>query len=651
MKTKGISFFEQNVEKIVLGVSGVVFVSVLVWQLFPTTVKVDGKSVALGDLDREIATKTDMLKRKLDTENTPLAEQLKGKLPPSIDGAAFEALASSRALGSDGLPQIEPRLAKGRIEPVGGADSAIYHVPVFAAANMGTTVQFDDTVDVTFLQQNPKAKELPAFVGASLDVSWLVPNATIDAKAMFAELAKEQPKAIPTPWYRNNLFLVDVVFERQEVLADGTAGATAQVEILPGAFTLRQEILRDPNAALRDGVWESLANISTQRSILQPEFIPTKRGNFSAATLLSDPEEVQESEDPKLRSLRKNVAKQSLEVARLEQDLKEIGGPLEDTSKEDKKREEEEQKESGGGNRGGSGNSGQNRPGGGLGGGGLSGGMGGGKNNGSGVDPRDEATKEKRIKMTKALKEKKARLESLQKELEKLGASVDASNATGPFDPKAQDRLVVWAHDLGVLPGRTYRYRAAIRTYNPFFTYAGLLDKEQKSLAVPFTMDTPIAEWSAPVTVAPRIAFFVTDAVPGEGRLGVGQASIEVYSYQDGERRLERVTLQPGDVIGGKDSATGTGYFLVDVVADPTAERGGTDRRASAIAIIQAQNGKRYEIKVPSTEVRSDRRLSLQDEVELAKAEAEQKSGGTIGGNKAGEGTQAPPPPRGPSGT
>jgi hypothetical protein len=188
MKTKGISFFEQHVEKIVLGVSGVVFVSVLVWQLFPTTVKVDGKNVALGDLDREIATKTEMLKRKLDTENTPLAEQLKGKLPQSLNGSAFEALAASRKLGSDALPQIEPRLAKGKIEPVGGADTAIFHVPVFVAAKMGATIQVDDTVEESFLQQNPKAKELPALVGASEDVSWLVPNATIDAKAMFAEL-------------------------------------------------------------------------------------------------------------------------------------------------------------------------------------------------------------------------------------------------------------------------------------------------------------------------------------------------------------------------------------------------------------------------------------------------------------------------------
>jgi hypothetical protein len=149
--------------------------------------------------------------------------------------------------------------------------------------------------------------------------------------------------------------------------------------------------------------------------------------------------------------------------------------------------------------------------------------------------------------------------------------------------------------------------------------------------------------------VAPRIAFFVTDAVPGEGRLGIGQVSVEIYTYQDGERRVERVTLQPGDLIAAKEDDAETGYYLVDVVADPTAERGGADRRASAIAIIQAENGKLYEVKVPSTEVRSDRRLNLQDEVELAKAEAEQRSANDDGDSKAGEGTQAPPP-RGPSG-
>ncbi len=650
MKNKGISYFEQHVEKFVLGAAGVVFFSVLVWQLIPSTVKVDGKDVALGDLDREIASKADMLKRKLESEGTPLKDQLKGKLPPEFNGDAFLAKAGERALPAGDFPQFEPIIA-GAIQPPDILEVRKYHVPQFAAATMGATVQVDDTIDGSFLQSNPKTREYAAMAAASDDVSWLVPNAVLDAKAMFAALSKADGGAsVPPGWYRETLFLVDVEFERQEVLPDGSAGSTAVVDILPGAFSLRSEIQRDLNVGLRDGVWESLSNASNQRSILQPEFVPTKRGNFNAATMLSDPGEMDDAEDPTVRSLRKSVAKQALEVARLEEQLKELGGPLEDTSKEDKKREEEERSGGSSGNRGGSGNSGQNRPGGGLGGGGLSGGMSGGKNTG-GPDPRDEATKEKRIKLTKSLKEKRSRLQSAQKELEKLGATVEASKSVGPFDPKSEERLVIWAHDLGVAPGKTYRYRTVVKTYNPFFTYGGLLEAEQKDLATPFTMSTPVSDWSEPITVQPRVAFFVTDAVPAEGRLGIGQASVELYTYRDGERRLERMTLQPGDAIASADgSALGaTTYFIVDVVADPTIERGGTDRRASAIVVIQSSDKRRYEVRVPVSEMRDDRRLNLQDEVELARAEREgAKQAESSGAAGAPEAPAAPP--RGPAG-
>jgi len=651
MKNKGISYFEQHVEKFVLGAAGVVFFSVLVWQLIPTTVKVDGKDVALGDLDREISTKTDMLKRKLESGGTPLSEQLKGKLPPKFDADAFAAKAGARALPPGDFPQIEPRLASA-IQPPDVLESRTYHDPVFAAVTMRTPVQMDDTLDSTFVQANAKTREFVAVGKESLDVSWLVPSAELDAEAMFAALRDGSDQTrIPANWYRDTLFLVDVEFERREELADGSAGEIAIVDVLPGAFSLRAEIQKDPDTGLRDDVWESLSNASNQRSILQPEFIPTKRSNFSAASMLSDPSEMDAVEDPKIRSLRKSVAKQALDVARLEEELKELGGPLEDTSKDDKKREEEEEERNSGGNRGGSGNSGQNRPGGGLGGGGLSGGMSGGKNTG-GADPRDEATKEKRIKLTKTLKSKRARLEKDQKDLEKLGATVESRKDSGPFDPKSEERLVIWAHDLGVEPGKTYQYRAVVKTYNPFFTYMGVLEDAQKDLARPFTKSTPVSDWSDSFLVQPRVAFFVTDAVPADGRLGIGQASVEIYTYKDGERRVERVTLQPGDEISSSstDAQAATGYFIVDVVADPTIERGGTDRRPSAIVVIQSSdNRRRYEVRVPAAEVRNDRRMNLQDEVELARAEREGQKSAAEGDAEGAAGAPAAPP-RGPAG-
>jgi hypothetical protein len=148
------------------------------------------------------------------------------------------------------------------------------------------------------------------------------------------------------------------------------------------------------------------------------------------------------------------------------------------------------------------------------------------------------------------------------------------------------------------------------------------------------------------VTVTPRIAFFVTDAVPSEGRLGVGQATVEVFCYRDGERRVERFTVQPGDSIGSGKDKDGlnyeTGFYLVDVIPDPTTERGGSDRRAAAVAIVQSATGSRYEVRIPKEQTSNPMRLNFQDEIEIAKAEAAAKA--PVDGEKAaGDGTIAPP--------
>jgi hypothetical protein len=189
------------------------------------------------------------------------------------------------------------------------------------------------------------------------------------------------------------------------------------------------------------------------------------------------------------------------------------------------------------------------------------------------------------------------------------------------------DSLVVWGHDIEVKAGETYRYRAVVRTYNPFFTNGGVLVDSQKNLGDPFTMGTAVAQWGEPFKVTPPIAFFVIDAVPGEGRLGMGAATVEIYRYYDGERRRERVSVQPGEMIGAGKSREGidfdTGFYLVDVLADPATDRGGSDRRPAAIAIVQSVTGETYQVRLPRQQVNDSMRISLEDEIELAKAEGD----------------------------
>ncbi|MFM7052730.1 MAG: hypothetical protein ACKOYN_11475 [Planctomycetota bacterium] len=631
MKNKGIPFIEQHVEKIVLGVAGAVFFSVVAWQFLgsPNSVKLDGASVAPGDIDAALADKTRILSSKMSGQQAPLATQLGDKVKPSAP--LYDAAVAKSLSPSGTLPTIEPRLAS-VLQSDGAAGGQMFHVPQFAAVAMRDTRQVSDTLDASYVGQHDALKARFSTPSMPLDITWAVPSAVVDVGQIRRELEATRDGAqVPKIWYRGTLFVIDVSFERERKLDGGAWGDRTQVDALPGAFSFRPEIAKGADAGLRDGAFTFLAEKTNQLQIIQPDFLPTKCGNFSSGLMLAE-DGAAAGEDPDVRRLRRQLAIQTENANRLEEELKELGGPLEDTSKEDKKKEEQRQKEEerqnqGGGSSGGGGGGGR-PPGGGLSGGGMSG----GKNTGGGANPRDEATKEKRIRMTKGLKELRKKAAStealLSKKLEDLGQKLEQEKASvaASSDLAKADSIVVWGHDIGVQPAQTYRYRCVVKTYNPFFTNGSLLVSDQKSLGNDFTLDTKVSGWSEPFEVSPPVAFFVVDASAGEGRLGVGQATVEVFRYFDGKRHQERFTVQPGDAIGAR-AADGpvdfsTGYYLVDVLADPASDRGGVDRRPVAIAVVQSSTGERYEVRVPRTDIMDPLRIAFEDEIALGKDDA-----------------------------
>jgi hypothetical protein len=634
MKSNGISFFEQHVEKLVLGFSGVIFMSVVVWQLFPSSVSLGGESVSYGEIDKRIAEKTNVLKGKLEARQDPLQTLIGDRMKPTAP--AFQAALGESIAPSTALPRIEPRLAS-VLQSDGGVTGEPFHVPSFSAVAMRPTVQFDDTVDPSVVERTPGLKSVFSSSVGPFDLTWTTPSAVLDLKAMRAELeSTEQGAQIPKLWYRDSIFIVDVEFERQRLLPDGTWGDGQLVQPIPGGFSFRAEIAKDPDVGLRDSVWNYLAVPAQQRQIVQPEFLETRRSAFSAGTMLLD-DSASVSEDPDLRRLRRDAARRTVERDRVAADLDEAGGPLAES--------DERRREGGGGSGGGTGRPG-GRPGGeggsgsGGGGGGGGGGAGGGGRPGFGMGgsgtvgkrnaEENDDTRRRRIVLTKQLAEAERRLttsqERLNAKLKELGLDEESKpRASGGI--MAGDSLVVWSHDLGVKPGETYRYRAVVRPYNPFFTNGGVLVESQKSLGDPFTLATAQAEWSAPFTVKPSISFFAVDAAPGEGRLGLGTVTVDIYRYYDGQRRRERANIQPGEMIGAGRGREGlefdTGYYLVDVIADPSAERGGNDRRTPAIVIVQNAAGKTYEIRVPRQQATDPARIAFDDEIALARAEEE----------------------------
>jgi hypothetical protein len=130
----------------------------------------------------------------------------------------------------------------------------------------------------------------------------------------------------------------------------------------------------------------------------------------------------------------------------------------------------------------------------------------------------------------------------------------------------------------------------------------------------------------------------------------MGQATVEVYRYVDGSRRKARFTIQPGDAIFGieKEVEFETGYFLVDVYADLATERAATDRRPSAVAVVQNSLGDVYEIRIPKDELGSETGIEYFDEArEAEEAEKERAEGdakkddasGTNSGTPSGGGS------------
>jgi len=259
---------------------------------------------------------------------------------------------------------------------------------------------------------------------------------------------------------------------------------------------------------------------------------------------------------------------------------------------------------------------------------------------------------EQRVDLTKkvrALEKKLADHESaLAKKLQELGRSEEkATLGNLSTDLSTAKSVVVWAHDLSAKPGQTYRYRAVAKVYNPFFTSGPLLVESQKRLADSFALETKSSPWCDPIRVGAPVEFFVTEAVAGEGKLGLGTASVEVYRFHDGDRRLETFSVQPGDRIGSvKDKVDyDTGFFVVDIFVDPAIERGASDRRPSPVVVVQNLQGDRYELRVPRYQSEDVTRLNYQSRVEVRSAEEKidasdkkdaPKDGGKDGGRDGG---------------
>jgi hypothetical protein len=149
------------------------------------------------------------------------------------------------------------------------------------------------------------------------------------------------------------------------------------------------------------------------------------------------------------------------------------------------------------------------------------------------------------------------------------GAQESLTGADRRRAPGMQDNAVaggpantrIWAHDVTVRPGVTYRYRMAVSMLNPLYRNPHLDNDQYQTYFNALLLPPSLASgWTPPITIDQESYFFVVGKNQGRGT-----AEVEVWRIFNGAWRFVRFDVQPGDVIGKIQKMTvGNATYDVD---------------------------------------------------------------------------------------
>ncbi len=616
MKTKGITIWEQHAEKIVLSVAGVVCV-VLVGRQFigePNAVTMPGDvTVAPDEIDGLLGAEAERLLSRLD-ETAPSEIEL-----PEPE-SAYQSLV--KALADGVSPQVRLGLAEvglgPRAEWIGPSGEIKFAVPRIRPPYQLVVKTITDALEDGVVAEHPVLEALFDDPDEPRDINY----ATVFARFSLADLTSQfaaegsDEEAIPASWYRDRADnIVDVVIQRQELL-DGEWSEPVTLTQIPGRHTFRKELAGKIDAGLRDQILANLDEPAIRLDIIQPKFYPTRNEEWGTPALEQDlDQEIAEANDGGAR-LRRVLADLKKRRERANKKLEDFGGSFTETPPEEEDVPRPPPRRPGGGGRKG--------PPGGRGGQDFGPG-------GSGEGKRDKGggygTAGRNKKAVENLKKKIAKLDDEIAEARKRLWDLIGDEEVAPDDEAlladegpalaGADEIWLWGHDLYVEPGKTYRYAASVKIYNPFFGKKRSLVDEQQEMAESFSLESAASEWSEPLRVNPPIRVFIIAAkAAGQGIAGMPgswRVTAEVHRFYDGRQWMETFSVHPGDFVGSvknKRTADGgesldidfrTGLFVLDIIED-----------IGAIGRIRLPNNSRS-AKVLLQDVRTGEVLELRD--------------------------------------
>ncbi|MFG0273647.1 MAG: hypothetical protein ACF8QF_01185 [Phycisphaerales bacterium] len=541
MKLKGINIIERHVEKVFFLLVTLVFGAVVVWQF-----ALGGNAVDVGgQQDVPVDKAYDQIARIAEQK---LAQMQQGEADNRVPTAAPDAVTEIRtALTYQGPDASLPIPLGPRIAGLGGAGSTDVPVDRLIAVAPVETPRPDTAragehaaaLDPLVVAATP---EIETFVAAQqpYDLRAVSIAARFDSAALLDALRRDPDgergpmRAIPEPWWRGRIEILDVQIERREVMADGARSGGALVSPTPGRFTLRDRVA---DSLAVDDMPAIVADARQfAKDIVQPPFW----GIIAGEPWAPPAAEAQDGDN------------EAAEIARLLRQLESIRAEI-----------ARAQDALGGGAR--SAIDIFDPAAGVLAQGGVSGGGGGGGRGGGSAGPSPEQLEQERRQRQRAaiearLADLRERESTLVDQLTGLGVDPDSGRATAagealpdlPSRIADADELTVWGHDLEVEGGRTYEYRLRVLVNNPLFGFANNLAEESRAAAEEPVLASEWSAWTSPVSVDRDLYWFATRASEG-GRQAVGvvapTTTVEVYRFYYGFWRRDEARIRIGDPI------------------------------------------------------------------------------------------------------
>ncbi len=569
MTIRTIGRFEQHVEKVVLGGAIVAAATFAAGALFgePNRVRdAGGAEVTPGRIDAQLEVEARLILSRLGGR----AEiDLRSPWPvlPAFESALQAGVAPHPALE---LPV--PTVPLPMDAPVG---AVVFGVPQIQAPVAIGALAITDTLADGVVSEHPALAALVPAAPEPADLTVVVAAGIVD----LAELRRSlQSSGVPDHWHRGRADrIVDVVLLRQEL----PGGGVQELDAIPGQLSLRGEIAAIASAAARDDILDRLDDPGTQLDIVQPDFYSTRHAALADPLEWIGPGAEAEGDGAKggvPRELQRLVRQRHRLVLWLQEHCGVAwNGP-----------------EQGDGLPGEGGSSGGNP-----------------------FSPDGEKGKRPKPDQPEVascppetIRRTTARLERLGRRIQELTALLPGV-AADEAPSVAGDELAVWAYDLSARAGHSYRYAFRLRVCNPFFGRDRALVADQRHLAMPFTLDSPVSAWSDPIIVPALTRVWITRADAGPD---LGRVTAEVHRYYDGQAWMERFSAVPGDAIGtsrlvedpsGRAGRTRqvdfrSGLYVVDVVAGLD---GGTPGSGGAVALIaDITDGGRLGLRDPAVE-------------------------------------------------